>query len=1064
MSDSPFVGPRPFEKEDSDRFFGRTRETEELLSLIIAHRAVLVYAQSGAGKSSLLRAGVIKRLEELQYPVLRSARVHGLLPNDVPPESVQNIFVYHALQYWAATLPNGQSNKDHAKTTLSEFLKPLVAAPAAGEESSPPLIVILDQFEEFFTTNQHRWQERRPFFDQLAQALHDLPTMKVVFVMREEYIAQLEPFAELLPEKLRPRMHLERLRGNAARSAVVKPFQNRGLSFDSNAADELMKELSEIRVAEGDKFRETHGEFVEPVQLQVVCQSLWENLPSEWKSGPNASSDGSRLITAEYIERFGDVDDALARYYDRSVERAAAASEGRIGEGELRRWFGTALITPTGTRGLAFRGAPGATWRIPGLALKELEEAHVIRREDRSGTTTHELTHDRFIEPIQKSNDKWLTRYEEAERSRAKLEEHAARGSDDLLDELALRDAEEYLNSPAAKILGVTPEACQLVKRSRKQLEEAKRRQAEELEEARQRAEEQERLHKAESERVKLLLEKRKRDRIFGVTVLLLGITILVVIAVLGSGLVYVLNQKQQLWKQKAADLEAQRQTLIEKGQSLRENAKLVLANGTDNPIKDVTALRNLALALNCNPRDTEAARLASNLLLQHVWCPPAAPAVTYQKDALLAATFVPGGSNNEIFAVGGDGQLLFWNGGRSMSATPQSLFEKPEPANPQQIVQPGLASFSPDGRWLLIIPPTLLSAADGESAVQSAPPQGALPARASVGHELCKIQIWRWSMQNRTYESTGEDLEIQRLRGSRINFAWSNESDRLVIVNARGTNEGECAFFQVEGTFRELFDRSRRLTDMKIVALAFATYHSGMAAVSVDPEVPGLRKVGLFSFRDDYLQVFSINGKDSIRLSEGFLPNGIAFGPGNDEITLTSWNSVRTLNIHDGKVTPIHPPTFRDQFMRLVVGPGDYATRLVATSLYGRVHVAKGAQREKPAEPVVFRGSIGFPQFSLDGQRLLILSGAMFNVFDNVRLIDVSPLYRPQEDRRENFEEKPAPPWLADIASAVSASDPSQDGSLTTLEDVRRKYPESKAGDAYESVWKRFFPGERSK
>jgi hypothetical protein len=69
MSDSPFVGPRPFEKEDSDRFFGRTRETEELLSLIIAHRAVLVYAQSGAGKSSLLRAGVIKRLEDQQYQV-----------------------------------------------------------------------------------------------------------------------------------------------------------------------------------------------------------------------------------------------------------------------------------------------------------------------------------------------------------------------------------------------------------------------------------------------------------------------------------------------------------------------------------------------------------------------------------------------------------------------------------------------------------------------------------------------------------------------------------------------------------------------------------------------------------------------------------------------------------------------------------------------------------------------------------------------------------------------------------------------------------------------------------
>jgi hypothetical protein len=630
MSNSPFVGPRPFEKEDSDRFFGRTRETEELLSLIIAHRAVLVYAQSGAGKSSLLRAGVIKRLEEQHYQVLRSARVHGLRPNDVSPESVQNIFVYHALQYWAAKLPSGQSIKDHAKATLSEFLKPLVVPPEAGEECSPPLIVIFDQFEEFFTTNADRWQERRPFFDQLAQALHDLPTMKVVFVMREEYIAQLEPFTELLPEKLRPRMHVERLRGNAARSAVVKPFQNRGLSFDQTAADELMKELSEIRVAEGDKFRETHGEFVEPVQLQVVCQSLWENLPAEWKNGPNASSDGPRLITSEYIERFGDVDNALACYYDRSVERAAAASEGRIGEGELRRWFGTALITPTGTRGLAFRGAPGAPWRIPGLALKELEEAHVIRREDRSGTTTHELTHDRFIEPIQKSNDKWLARYQEAERVRAKLEEYVKRDSDEPLDEVELREAEEYLNSPEAKILGATPEARLLVTRSRKQVEEAKRRQAEELEEARQRAREQERLHKAESERVKLLLEKRKRERIFGVTVFLLGIIMLIAFA----ALLLVSNRARQLSKKNAADLKARVEQLVERGRILRENAKAVLADGKDDPIKDVTALRSLALALNCNPRDTEAARLASNLLLQHVWCPPAAPAVIYQKDA----------------------------------------------------------------------------------------------------------------------------------------------------------------------------------------------------------------------------------------------------------------------------------------------------------------------------------------------------------------------------------------------------------------------------------------------
>ena len=1032
MNNSPFVGPRPFEKEDSDRFFGRTREIEELLSLIIAHRAVLVYAQSGAGKSSLLRAGVIKRLEEQHYQVLRSARVHGLRPNDVSPESIQNIFVYHALQYWAAKLPSGQSIKDHAKTTLSEFLKPLVVPPEAGEEYSPPLIVIFDQFEEFFTTNADRWQERRPFFDQLAQALRDLPTMKVVFVMREEYIAQLDPFAELLPEKLRPRMHVERLRGNAARSAVVKPFENRSLSFDQTAADELMKELSEIRVAEGDKFRETRGEFVEPVQLQVVCQSLWENLPAEWKNGPNASTDGPRLITSEYIERFGDVDNALACYYDRSVERAAAASEGRIGEGELRRWFGTALITPTGTRGLAFRGAPGAPWRIPGLALKELEEAHVIRREDRSGTTTHELTHDRFIEPIQKSNDKWLARYQEAERVRAKLEEYVNRGSDEPLDEVKLREAEEYLNSPEAKILGATPEARLLVTRSRKQVEEAKRRQAEELQEARQRAEEQEQLRKAESERVKLL----RRQRNFSVIVIVLGVIVLV------AGAAFYLLLSEQVREH------------IEKGRSARERAKADLHDEMD-PIRDITALRNVAVALNLNRKDTEAAKMARDLLLQRIWCPPAAPDVRYRRDTLLAATFAPAGSNNEVFAAASDGQLLFWNG-RELSPA-QSLFKKPKP-DVQHVVQPGFASFSPDGQWLFVIPPTLASAANAEAAGQGPPQQGVIPPSASGGHEPCKLQIWRWSSQNRTYESAGEDLEIQRLRGSRIfNFAWSNESDRVVLINMRGTNDVECAFFEVEGkTFRELVDRSKELNRQKIVALAFAAHRTGMAAVSVDSAAPTLRNV---SFIGDDLQILpnAMAGKDSIGLSEGFQPNGVAFGPGNDQLTLTSWSGVRILDLRGGSVTPIPPPTFRDQFMRIVPGPWKGRLRLVAKSLYGRVELAQGTQ--EPAEPVVFRGSIGIAQFSLDGQRLLISSGGIWNVFDSMRLIDVSPLYRTREPPQENFEAKPAPPWLADIASAVSALDTSGDGSLLTLETVRERYPESKAGNPYEAVWKRFFP-----
>jgi hypothetical protein len=1044
MSDSPFVGPRPFETEDRDRFFGRTRELEELFSLVVAHRAILVYAQSGAGKTSLLKAGVIPRLLEQAYKVLPPARVHGVLPADLPAEKVANIFVFHALQHWTADLCHGPSAEECTQTTLVEFLKTLVPPCRPDEESAAPMVIVFDQFEEFFTANTHRWQERGPFFKQLSQAQEEIPTLKVVFVMREEYIAQLDPLAELLPEKLRTRMHLERLRGNSARSAVVKPFQSRGLSFDAGAAEKLLAELSEIRVSEGDTFREAHGEFVEPVQLQVACQSLWENLEEDWKDGSSANSQSPHLITRDFVGRYGDVTHALAHYYDRSVKKAAA--EGDIGEGELRRWVDKALITPTGTRGLAVRGASGAPGTIPGLALNCLEEAHVIRREDRGGTITHELTHDRFIEPVQKSNKAWLADYDAAEKIRVKLEERAAQNPDEILDELALREAEEYLASPVAKILGATPGAQLLVKRSRKQLEEAKMRQAEELDEARRRAKEEERLHKAESERLKLLLEKRKRERIFGVIVFLCGMTILVALAGLG----YVLNEKRLAAEQTAAELK-------ERGKRLRDKAKLDKDDGT-NPIQHVSALRSLSAALNLNPQDTEAAELVRNLLLQHIWCPPAEADVRYQQDALLAATFVRGESNNEIFAASGDGQLLrvLWKE-RALSPV-RSLFKKPEPDD-QHVVQPSFASFSPDGQWLVTIPPTCVSAATADAAAQGGPQQRAPTGRADGGLESCNVQIWRWSAQKRTYESAGADFKIQRFPGSlMMTFAWSDDSDQVVLISRQsGAYNAKCYLFRVEGnSVEEIPNGSEQLTGLKIVAIAFSPDRSRVAAVSSERKVLLIR-------RDDFQVIPS--ALDATRLPEGFQPIAIAFGPADNELTLTSWGGIRILNIQDGKLrVPTHPRrTFRDQFMRMVIGSGDFATRLTATSLNGRVVVAKSARMEEPAEPVVFRGSMGIPQFSPDGQRLLILSGGLWNVYDTIRLVDVSPFYRHQEPAAENFQPKPAPTWLAEIASAVSAFDVGGDGSLLKLETVRNRHPESKVGNAYESVWKRFFPEEKS-
>jgi len=70
--------------------------------------------------------------------------------------------------------------------------------------------------------------------------------------------------------------------------------------------------------------------------------------------------------------------------------------------------------------------------------------------------------------------------------------------------------------------------------------------------------------------------------------------------------------------------------------------------------------------------------------------------------------------------------------------------------------------------------------------------------------------------------------------------------------------------------------------------------------------------------------------------------------------------------------------------------------------------------------------------------------------------------LYRREEPPPIKFQEKSVPPWLADIAGAVSALDSTGEGSLLTLETVKNRYPKHKAGDFYEAVWKHFFPDEQ--
>ena len=85
------------------------------------------------------------------------------------------------------------------------------------------------------------------------------------------------------------------------------------------------------------------GEHVEAVQLQVVCSSLWRSLP-----------EGTVEITVDQLREFGDVTDALARFYDDTVAETSQRTE--VSVPYLRMWFEERLITPAQTRSMAYHG------------------------------------------------------------------------------------------------------------------------------------------------------------------------------------------------------------------------------------------------------------------------------------------------------------------------------------------------------------------------------------------------------------------------------------------------------------------------------------------------------------------------------------------------------------------------------------------------------------------------------------------------------------------------------------------------------------------------------------
>ena len=383
---NPYVGPRPFER--GEHLLGRDREITDLYYLLSAERIVLLHSPSGAGKSSLINAGLLPRLRE-RFDVWQPTRVNLQPPPDVA--ATANRFVLSAVLGFEQGIPKQmrRTPQQLAGMSLLEHARSL----PRPDGVCPNKLLVFDQFEEVLTTDPLAVEARHKFFQSLGDLLRD-PTYWALIALREDYLAPLDPYAQQVPTHLMNRFRIDLLAPEQAVEAVAIPAEEKGRSFETAAVDKLVQDLSRVRMQQADgSFADQPGLSVEPMQLQVVCRQMWDRLP------PDCTT-----IRLSDVEAFADVTRALALYYATAV--GTISSGNACTERKVREWIGEQLITPEGIRSQVLRGT-GLSEGLQNALIEKLVNTHLLRSEPRGGVVWYELAHDRLIEPVRTDNAAW---------------------------------------------------------------------------------------------------------------------------------------------------------------------------------------------------------------------------------------------------------------------------------------------------------------------------------------------------------------------------------------------------------------------------------------------------------------------------------------------------------------------------------------------------------------------------------------------------------------------------------------------------------------------------------
>jgi hypothetical protein len=410
--DSPFPGLTHYTAEYADFFFGREVERGRIIGNLRVSRFTLLYAQSGVGKSSLLSAGVAPSLRELAEQHLDEEGSAGYVPvvfrswADDPIPGLcaaieQSIEPFLAHDKPAPTIPR-------------DGLRAAVEAATAATSST--LLLILDQFEEYF--NYHATEGGGGTFpDQLAACVNrpDL-RVNVLIAIREDAYSRIGDLLKgRIPSVYGNYLHLDYLDSSALRDSITKSIAefNRLHPDDEPFALEpglLDTVLDQVSAATQSQTGGVNGDAATPIDtafVQLVMKRLWDE----------ERAAGSRLLRSETLERLEGVATIIGTHLDTSMAKLPEAQQD-VAAAAFRF-----LVTPDrakialGTKALSdWTGVPEPELDgvLAALAAPDLKILRPVVLGQRVDGRRFEIFHDGLAEPILS----WRARHDDAELQR----------------------------------------------------------------------------------------------------------------------------------------------------------------------------------------------------------------------------------------------------------------------------------------------------------------------------------------------------------------------------------------------------------------------------------------------------------------------------------------------------------------------------------------------------------------------------------------------------------------------------------------------------------------------